>query len=328
LRVLLFLASNRGQWAVFGPHHTQEWWAYRLGISEATLKRALADLRKMNTIGVERLKYRTTYYLTEDFLDRCEAIVEQAQDLAGLAEEHYMEPKKARGELLRELYQLQAKDDEVILQQSRLTSEPRGGARLSPVEAQDCASLCREEHEKGFRRTAEAGRPDGRQETPMTDYPTDDDFYGQKPKRKSSWGNSAERVLGGSDEPAVPKTVKHSPPRRREILVLVAYFQSKLSAFSEARHVPLWVVAGRVNRNIDFLLRQGHTQDTIERAIDYFASQASGMMFQGTGLWEQFFAHREDAFKFAAVAGIGSRGGPREDLNSLAKRLSQRERAD
>ena len=153
------------------------------------------------------------------------------------------------------------------------------------------------------------------------------DWDEQPKKRGRGWGGESEGTpLGGEDRVVVGKVVKSSPPRSKAVIAVKAYFQTKLGGFSEAKHVPLWENVGKLHNNIDYMIKQGHSQDTLWRAIDFFASQAPSMMFQGTSLWDQFFAHREDALKFAAVAGIGSRGAPREDLMEQSRRLSQRQK--
>ena len=151
----------------------------------------------------------------------------------------------------------------------------------------------------------------------MSDHPNDGFYDTRRDRESAALGEDPRKPL------AAPKAVRSSPPRTKAVIAVKVYFEAKLGSFSDARHVPLWESVGKMHANIDYLIKQGHSQDTLERAIDFFVSQAPSMLFQGSSLWDQFFAHREDALKFAAVSGIGTRGGPREASDDLAKRLSQ-----
>ena len=157
----------------------------------------------------------------------------------------------------------------------------------------------------------------------MSDHPHEG--WDDTPKRPGKWGGKSEGTpLGGEQSVGVPKTVKRSPPRGKDVLAVKAYFQSKLLTFSEVRHVPLWESVGKLHNNIDWLLtKQGHSVALLEGAIDFFASQVNSLVFQrGSSLWDAFFARREDALKAAGTATIGGRGEQRESAQELADRLT------
>jgi len=149
------------------------------------------------------------------------------------------------------------------------------------------------------------------------------DWDEQPKKRGRGWGGESEGTpLGGEDRVVVGKVVKSSPPRTKAVIAIKAYFQTKLGGFSEAKHVPLWENVGKLHNNIDYMIKQGHSQDILWGAIDYYVTQVPNLMFQGTSLWDEFFARREDYIKYAATAVIGSHGAHTETQDEEARRLA------
>jgi hypothetical protein len=268
-----------------------------MGMPYETFRTAMRRLTRARVVTIQRLGNSYTYALSSQFLDRCRTLYEIRFDLDAIAS-------------------YAASGGEVEPPTVVKLNQRGGEVEPPPYRAQ-------EEHYRSA--TANAGRSDERPEEGHLVSDFDPSFYEAPTKRTTRWGGEAEGTpLGGEDKVVIGKVVKRSPPRSKDVLAVKEYFQTKLLAFSEARHVPLWESVGKMHNNIKYLVdTQGHSQDILERAIEFFASQAPSMMFQGTSLWDQFFAHREEALKFAAVAGIGSRGGPRESQDDLAKRLSQ-----
>jgi predicted transcriptional regulator len=312
LTVIRFLSEKDGCWSVngydkaTGRHNLSitRGLCEPLGVPYRTVKRALHNLVERQVIDAAKNGYTTTYSLTEVFRQLCEQVYEKRFNAAALKD--------------------------LLSQLERATRGPVRGPRVA------LASIGIEERTPNGvlssmrRRTAEAARPDGRvteptqEGTPMERNIDWDDDKPKRPKKGTVWGGSAEVVLGAdTTAPMAPRMIKHSPPRRKDVLAVKEYFQSKLLAFSEARHVPLWERVGKMHNNIDFLITQGHTQAIIEGAIDLFASMTAGMVFQGESLWDKFFAQRDEHIRLAAIHAIGGRGGPRESQEDKSRRLME-----
>ncbi len=288
-KLILFLSRRQdGSWTVGGRFPSvEDELLPRIDMPYRTFRRAVQRLIGLGIVTSQRLGHSYTYALSQRFVKACHDCCDNWDDHTWSS--------------------------------GMITSGSRDDHTWSsPYRAQE---------ERANSATADAARPDGRAEEGHLVSDFEPSFYEAPTKRTTRWGGEAEGTpLGGEDSFVIGKVVKRSPPRSKAVLAVKEYFQTKLLPFSEARHVPLWESVGKMHNNIKFLVdTQGHSQDILERAIDFFASQAPSMMFQGTSLWDQFFAHREDYLKFAAVAGIGTHGGPRESMDDLAKRLSQRQ---
>lgn len=306
VRMILFLArAGHASWTVNGRYRSvEEGLARHVQMPRETVRTALKRLTRAGVVISLKLRYATTYALSEAFLTRCRTLYDARWDLDAVESYH--------------------NDSGSTQTLHRVYVDPEGGLRRPP------RKRALEGAPEGSA-TAYAGPPPGGgglttpgQNEPMDD---DDEFYGRSKKRSRAWGGESDSPVLGEDldRPlAVVRPIRSGYPSKGPVARTRERFKEQFQDVADDKKAPLWADAGKMHGNIKWLLEQQHvTDEAMDAAWRYFRGEIQSLVLgPGTSLWDEFFRLRADALRFAVANAAGSRGEAVESTADHAKRLA------